>query len=80
VWSEVLREVIWVVAEDLPREAWPADTLVYTHQEVKVLRQIGQDTLAWVHATKQLFGARVVHPGYTAKGRTETPLNRNQER
>jgi TubC N-terminal docking domain len=74
VWSTILGEAIWVVADDLPREAWPAGALAYTHQEVKVLRQLGQDTLAWVHATKQMFGARVIageqhphaHPEATA--------------
>jgi hypothetical protein len=62
VWSGILGEAIWVVANDLPKEAWPGDALAYTHQEVKVLQQLGQDTLAWVHATKQMFGALVI-PG-----------------
>jgi hypothetical protein len=60
VWSGMLGEAIWVVADDLPDEAWPADAPVSTHQEVKILKQVGQDTLAWVHATKQMFGARVI--------------------
>src|SRR5919109_2096039 len=45
-WSGILGEPIWVVADDLPKDAWPADALAYTHQEVKVLLQIGQDTLS----------------------------------
>jgi hypothetical protein len=60
VWSGMLDEAIWIVANDLPKNAWPADTLAYTLHEVKVLRQIGQDTLAWVHATKQMFGVQVI--------------------
>lgn len=60
VWSTILDEAIWVVADDVPKDAWPVDALTYTHQEVKVLRQLGQDTLAWVHATKQMFGAQVI--------------------
>ena len=60
VWSTILDEAIWVVADDLPKEAWPADAPTYAHQEVKVLRQLGQDILAWVHATKQMFGTQVI--------------------
>jgi hypothetical protein len=63
VWSAILGEAIWVVADDLPKEAWPGEAPAYTHQEVKILRQIGQTTLAWVHATKQLFGAQVIAGG-----------------
>jgi hypothetical protein len=58
VWSAILEEAIWVVADDLPKDAWPADAQAYTQQEVRVLRQLGQDTLAWVHATKRMFGHR----------------------
>ena len=73
VWSAMLSEAIWVVADDLPKDAWPADALVYTHQEVKVLRQIGQDTLAWVHATKQMFGAQVIAGGRRPRSHPEAP-------
>jgi hypothetical protein len=73
VWSEILSEAIWVVADDLPREAWPADALAYTHQEVKVLRQLGQDTLAWVHATKQIFGAQVIAGRQRPRSHPEAP-------
>jgi len=75
-WSDVLQEAIWVVIDGLPRDQWPSDAPVYTHAEVAILTQIDPDTLSWVHITKQMFGARVVHPGYTAKGKKETPLNR----
>ena len=63
VWSAMLGEAVWVVADDFPQEAWPGDALTYKHQEVKILRQIGRDTLAWVHATKQMFGAQVIAGG-----------------
>lgn len=64
VHSAVLDAAIWVVADDLPREQWPADALVFTHGEAKILTQVGRDTLAWVHATKQMFGAQVVRGGW----------------
>jgi hypothetical protein len=73
VWSAMLGEALWVVADDLPKDAWPADALVYTHQEVKVLRQLGQDTLAWVHATKQMFGAEVIAGGRRPSAQPEPP-------
>ena len=73
VWSAILGEAIWVVADDLPKDAWPADALAYTHQEVKVLRQIGQDTLAWVHATKRMFGAQVIAGGRRPRAHPEAP-------
>jgi hypothetical protein len=75
-WSEVLQEAIWVVIDGLPRDQWPRDAPVYTHAEVAILARIDPNTLSWVHITKQMFGARVVHPRYTAKGKKETPLNR----
>jgi hypothetical protein len=73
VWSAMLDEAIWVVADDLPKNAWPADALAYTHQEVKVLRQMGQDTLAWVHATKQMLGAQVIACGRRRRSHPKAP-------
>src|SRR6266545_3634468 len=58
VWSDVLEAAVWVVADDLPREQWPTEAPVYTHQEVKQLMQVGPQALAWVHVTKAMFGAR----------------------
>jgi TubC N-terminal docking domain len=60
VWSEILGEAIWVVADDLPREKWPAEAWVYTHAEVKILQQVGPATLMWVQTVKEDFDARVV--------------------
>jgi hypothetical protein len=73
VWSAMLGEALWVVADDLPKDAWPTDALAYTHQEVKVLRRIGQDTLVWVHATKQMFGAQVIAGGRRPPPHPEVP-------
>lgn len=63
VHSDVLDAEIWVVCDDLPREAWPTDAPVYTQKEVKILTQVGPDALAWVHATKTMFGATVIRAG-----------------
>lgn len=59
VWSAVLGEVVWVVADQLPQAEWPQDAPVYTQTEVTLLTQVGSGTLAWVHAVKELFRARV---------------------
>lgn len=63
VHSPLLDAEVWVVADDLPREAWPTDAPVYTQAEVKILQRVGTDTLAWVHATKTMLGATVVDAG-----------------
>jgi hypothetical protein len=63
VWSDILGEAIWVVADDLVKAEWPTDASVYTHTEVKILKDVGPDTRAWVHATKVMFGAEVVASG-----------------
>ena len=60
VLSPILGEALWVVADDLPRDNWPTDASMYTHTEVKILQRFGPDTLAWVHATKALFNARII--------------------
>jgi len=63
VWSNVLHAEIWVVADDLPRDNWPQESIIYSHEEVRVLTKVGADTLALVHAVKELFNAQVVE-GY----------------
>lgn len=64
VWSEVLGTVVWVVVDDLPLCEWPQEAPVYTRAEVRLLTQIRaeavKETLAVVHAVKELFQARVV--------------------
>jgi hypothetical protein len=66
VWSDILREAVWVVADDIPRAEWPTDAPVYTYTEVTILKDVGHDTLVWVHATKEMFGAEVVCGGRRA--------------
>jgi len=61
VFSPMLGGNVWVIDDALPHEEWPTDAPVYTHAEVKILAQVGPDTLAWVHPMKELFGARVVY-------------------
>jgi hypothetical protein len=56
----LLQEAVWVVGDDLPRHEWPTDASVYTQAEVKILIKVGQDTLKWVQATKELFKAKVM--------------------
>ena len=60
VWIAVLDASVWVVADHLPRAAWPADAPVYTQAEVAVLRRVGPETLPSVHAVKQIFHAQVL--------------------
>jgi hypothetical protein len=73
VWSDILSESIWVVANDLPKDAWPIDASVYTHAEVKMLTHVGPDTLEWVHAAKQVFGAQVIAGGRRLRSHPEAP-------
>jgi TubC N-terminal docking domain len=72
VWSDMLQEAIWIVADHLPRAKWPTDAPVYSHAEVKMLTRVGPDTLEWVHATKQMFGAQVIATGRRTRAHLET--------
>jgi hypothetical protein len=47
VWSEVLQEALWVVADDVPLDPYLADGKVYTHHEVRVLLALGRGIKAW---------------------------------
>ena len=40
---------MWVVADDFRREMWPEDAPVYRRFEVKILSDVGRNTLAWMH-------------------------------
>lgn len=53
MWSEVLQSAVWVVVDDLPQQAWPADAAVYTHAEVTLLSHVGPDTLRWCRPSKR---------------------------
>jgi hypothetical protein len=74
VWSNVLQDAVWVVADDLPRDHWPTDAPVYTQAEVKILLQVGPRTLAWVHATKTIFNAGVISAKGLGHGRDLSTL------
>ena len=56
VWSEVLQEAIWVVADGVPMDAYLADGKVYTHYEVRVLRAQGQGVKVWAPLDPELEG------------------------
>jgi TubC N-terminal docking domain len=47
VWSEVLQEAVWVVADDVPLDPYLADGRVYTPHEIRVLRAQGQGVKVW---------------------------------
>jgi TubC N-terminal docking domain len=46
VWSELLQEAIWVVAEGLPLDEYLADG-VYRHSEIRVLIEQGRGVKVW---------------------------------
>jgi hypothetical protein len=56
VWSEVLQEAVWVVAEGVPIEAYLADGKVYTHHEVRVLFAQGRGVKAWAPLDTEMEG------------------------
>src|SRR5919109_4490292 len=53
VFSPCLDSALWVVADDLPCDAWPTDAPVYQYAEVKRLSGAGKDLLAGVHMVKE---------------------------
>jgi hypothetical protein len=56
VWSEALHEPVWVVAEDVPIREFLGDGKVYTHREVRVLREQGRGVKAWAPLDIELEG------------------------
>jgi hypothetical protein len=56
VWSEVLREAIWVVADDVSLDPYLADGKVYTHHEVRVLVALGRGLKAWAPLDIEMEG------------------------
>ena len=70
VWSTVLRACLWVVADDLPREAWPTDTPIYTYTEVKILRQVGREGLV-LYITRSNCSSAVSYRSSRWDGSTE---------
>jgi TubC N-terminal docking domain len=56
VWSEVLQEAVWVVADGVPIDDYLGDGKVYTHQEVRVLRTHGRGVKAWAPLDPEMEG------------------------
>jgi TubC N-terminal docking domain len=56
VWSEVLQEPIWVVADDVPLNPYLADGRVYTLHEVRVLVEQGRGVKAWAPLDAEMEG------------------------
>lgn len=76
--SHVLAMDLWIVADDLAREQWPTDAPVYTQTEVKILTEVGADTLAWVHLTKEAFNGRVVGGGKRPRPMPRSPQDEEE--
>jgi hypothetical protein len=56
VWSEVLQEAVWVVAEGVPIDEYLDDGKVFTHHEVRVLRAQGHGVKAWAPLDIEMEG------------------------
>jgi hypothetical protein len=56
VWSEVLQEAVWVVADGLPLDEYLGEGKVYTHQEVRVPREHGRGVKTWAPLDPELEG------------------------
>jgi hypothetical protein len=56
VWSEVLQEAVWVVADDVPLDPYLTDGKVYTHREVRVLLEKGRGVKAWAPLDAEVEG------------------------
>jgi hypothetical protein len=56
VWSEVLQEAVWVVAEGVPLDAYLGDEKVYTHHEVRVLLAQGRGVKTWAPLDAEVEG------------------------
>jgi hypothetical protein len=56
VWSEVLQEAVWVVADGVPLDPYLGDGKVYTHREVRVLLAQGRGVKAWAPLDAEVEG------------------------
>jgi hypothetical protein len=56
VWSEVLQEAIWVVADGVLVAEYLREGKVFTHHEIRVLRAHGRGVKAWVPLDIELEG------------------------
>jgi hypothetical protein len=56
VWSEVLQEAVWVVADGVPIDEYLGDGKVYTHHEVRVLLAQGRNVKTWAPLDTEMEG------------------------
>jgi hypothetical protein len=56
VWSEVLEEAVWVVADGVPIAEYLREGKVFTHHEVRVLRAHGRGVKVWAPLDPELEG------------------------
>jgi TubC N-terminal docking domain len=56
VWSEVLQEAVWVVADGVPIEEYLGDGKVYTHHEVRMLLAQGRNVKTWAPLDTEMEG------------------------
>jgi len=56
VWSEVLQEAVWVVADEVQKKEYLGDGKVYTHHEVRVLLAQGRGVKAWAPLDTEMEG------------------------
>jgi hypothetical protein len=56
VWSEVLQEAMWVVADGVPIDEYLGDGKVFTHSEVRVLLARGRGVKAWAPLDMEMEG------------------------
>jgi hypothetical protein len=47
VWSEVLQEAVWVIADEVPLDAYLRKGKVFTYAEVRVLLEHGRGIKVW---------------------------------
>jgi hypothetical protein len=56
VWSEVLGEALWVVADGVPLDAYLGDGKVYTYHELRVLLEHGRGVKTWAPLDIEMEG------------------------
>jgi hypothetical protein len=56
VWSELLQEGVWVVADGAAIAEYLREGKVFTHHEVRVLRAHGRSVKAWAPLDAELEG------------------------
>jgi TubC N-terminal docking domain len=56
VWSEALQAAIWVVADGVPIAEFLGDGKVFTHHEIRVLRERGRGVKVWAPLAPEMKG------------------------